>query len=435
MTTIAAPSDRVLQRLMALHPKKIDLSLGRMERLLSLLGHPERKLPPVFHIAGTNGKGSTAAYLRAILEASGRRVHVYTSPHLVRFAERIRLAGNIIDEDALIAVLGTCERLNGPEPITFFEVTTAAAFLAFSRAPADALILEVGLGGRLDATNVIDRPLVTAITPVSMDHEQFLGNSLALIAAEKAGIAKKGCALVLGPQPEAALAVIRDVAAKAGARLFPHGNGWRVEEDGDYFIYADDKGRLCLPKPSLNGPHQIYNAGLAVACLRAQNHFAIETIHIKQGLQGAIWPARLQEITGAGGLGGFPAGVKIWLDGGHNPAAGKILSNTFGRDHHPLYLITGMLANKDAAGFFEPFSGRAAKVFTTAIDGEDCYTADDLARLAQSSGLKAETTPGFEAALDTLKKHLPPNEPGHILICGSLYLAGQVLCRFGLSPA
>ena len=434
MTSVASPSDRVLERLTALHPKKIDLSLGRMERLLGLLGNPERKLPPTFHIAGTNGKGSTAAYLRAMLEAAGKRVHVYTSPHLVRFAERIRLAGKIIDEDALIEVLETCERVNGPDPITFFEVTTAAAFLAFSQTPADALILEVGLGGRLDATNVIDRPLVTAITPVSMDHEQFLGDTITLIATEKAGIAKPGCPLVLGPQTGEALKVFAETAAKIGAVLLPQDTAWRVRDDGDHFIYEDQNGSLRLARPNLNGPHQIMNAGLAVACLRAQNLFTLSAGEMSAGVSHAVWPARLQEITGAAGLEGFPPGSRIWLDGGHNPAAGEILSHAFGGDKLPLYLITGMLANKDAAGFFKPFAARAAKVFAIDIAGEDCHPATELAGFASNAGLIAEVAGNFGAALERIKKSLPTDQPAHILICGSLYLAGQVLRRTGLLP-
>jgi dihydrofolate synthase/folylpolyglutamate synthase len=434
----APSSDHVLTRLMALHPKKIDLSLGRMERLLEKLGHPERKLPPVFHIAGTNGKGSTAAYLRAILEASGRKVHVYTSPHLVRFAERIRLAGRIIDEAALTKILEECESVNGAHPITFFEVTTAAAFLAFSRAPADAVILEVGLGGRLDATNLVDHPLVTAITPVSMDHESFLGDSIALIAAEKAGIAKPETPLVLGPQVDVALKVIAEKAALAHAPLICFGADWQVGHEADGFSFEDRQGKIHLPRPNLNGPHQILNAGLSIACLRAQKLFAVSDAQMAHGITHANWPARLQKITAASGLEGFPNGTEIWLDGGHNPAAGEILGETFKSRSRPLYLISGMLANKDTAGFLKPFANLASGLYAIDIEGEDCHPAEEVVKFAKAAGIKAEAAKGFPEALETLKARLKNNPcntlPADILICGSLYLAGQVLRQFGLFP-
>lgn len=434
MTDAKYASDRVLARLMALHPKKIDLSLGRMTRLLARLGHPERKLPPVFHIAGTNGKGSTAAYLRAMLEASGHVVHVYTSPHLVRFAERIRIAGKIIDEDALIDALEECERVNGPDPITFFEATTAAALLAFSRDPADAIILEVGLGGRLDATNVIDQPLVTAITPVSMDHEQFLGDTLELIAAEKAGIAKAGAPLVLGAQTDAARAVMLVKAAAAGAPVFAHGADWRAEASADHFTYTDAKGSLQLPKPNLPGAHQILNAGLAVACLRAQNRFQVSPAHMAEGLSQANWPARLQDISHAIALEGFPEDTRVWLDGGHNPAAGEILSAVFKGRNRPLFMIAGMLANKDTGGFLKPFAGLAARVYGIDIPGEDCRPAAEVMALALAAGIDAEAAANIDAALAAIKKQAASGPAPDILICGSLYLAGRALRHFDLLP-
>ncbi len=424
-----ATSDRVLERLTALHPKKIDLSLGRMTRLLAALGHPERKLPPVFHVAGTNGKGSTVAYLRAILEAAGYRVHVYTSPHLVRFAERIRLSGSLITEDHLTRTLERCEQANGSAPITFFEITTAAALLAFAEEPADAVILEVGLGGRLDATNVIDTPLVTAISPVSLDHQEFLGTELAGIAREKAGIARKGCPLVVAPQADDALAAIEAVAGKAGAPLILHGRDWWVSAGPHGLDYEDRFGGLGLPLPALQGPHQAINAGLAIACLRHQSRFPVAVPAFETGLPSTDWPARFQDITAAPGLRGkIAAGGRVFLDGGHNPAAGDVLSDVMAESGEAFTLIMGMMANKDAAGFLKPLARFTERLIAIPIPGEACHSPDSLADTARTLGIDATTAPDFDAALAEAQR------ARRILVCGSLYLAGRVLEQIGLPP-
>jgi len=426
-------SDRILARLMALHPKKIDLSLGRMERLLSTLGHPERKLPPVFHVAGTNGKGSTVAYLRAMLEAAGKRVHVYTSPHLVRFAERIRLAGSLIEEDHLAAILERCEAANGDAPITYFEITTAAALLAFAETPADATLLEVGLGGRLDATNVIDTPLVTAITPVSMDHQDFLGDSLAAIATEKAGIAKPKVPLVLGPQAPDALAAIEGYASRISAPILRFGEDWNARTVDDGMVYEDRQGAIILPAPALNGRHQITNAGLAIACLRQQNILDLNEADYAAGLQAVDWPARFQDISNAPGLPRtLKPGVRIYLDGGHNPAAGSVLGDTLqavvAETGGRVTLIMGMMANKDAAGFLAPLGPYVERLIAVPIEGEAAHTPEALVRTADQLGLRASIAPDFRAALNDAK------EADRVLICGSLYLAGQVLKAVDLLP-
>jgi len=426
-------SDRILARLMALHPKKIDLSLGRMERLLAALDHPERKLPPVFHVAGTNGKGSTTAYLRAMLEAAGKRVHVYTSPHLVRFAERIRLAGSLIEEDHLADILARCEAANGDAPITYFEITTAAALLAFAETPADAVLLEVGLGGRLDATNVIDSPLVTAVTPVSMDHQDFLGDSLAAIATEKAGIAKPNVPLVLGPQEPDALAAIETYARKVGAPTFLYGEDWSARAVEGGMVYEDRQGTLNLPAPALKGRHQITNAGLAIACLRQQNIFDLNEADYAAGLQAVDWPARFQDISHAPGLPkALKPGVRVFLDGGHNPAAGSVLGaamQTVATETGSRFtLIMGMMANKDAAGFLAPLGPYVERLIAVPIEGEAAHTPEALVRTADQLGLRASIAPDFRAALNDAK------EADRVLICGSLYLAGQVLKAVDLLP-
>ncbi len=440
--TIARPlpqSDRILARLMALHPKKIDLSLGRMQRLLDRLDNPERRLPPVFHVAGTNGKGSTCAYLRAMLEAGGYRVHVYTSPHLVRFAERIRLAGRIIDEDKLVEVLELCEQANGPEPVTFFEVTTAAAILAFANTPADAIILEVGLGGRLDATNVVDHPLVTAITPVSIDHEEFLGQTIARIATEKAGIAKQGTPLVVGTQEPAALDSIKKVAQTAGASVSAQGPDWQVTpvDNGFLFTATAPDGKpvsLSFPDPALIGPHQIMNAGLAVACILVQSTFPLSHSDMAKGLQAARWPARLQDITQAPGLPTLPTDTRVWLDGGHNPSAGKALGQAFEKKDRPLYLVSGLMANKDAADFFKALKNCATALYTIDIPGENCHPAAKLAGYGKRGGLDAQAADDLDDALQKILSENSDDQPFDILICGSLYLAGYALAKFNLLP-
>ena len=433
MPKITGRSDKVLERLYKLHPKKIDLSLGRMEELLAKMGHPERKLPPVIHVAGTNGKGSTVAYLRAILEAAGLRVHVYNSPHLVRFAERIRLAGKLIDEDRLLACLLDCEKINGDTPITYFEITTAIAFRAFADCPADVLLLEVGLGGRLDATNMIEQPLSTVITPVSVDHEQFLGSDLGGIAHEKAGIAKNNVPLIFAPQMPPAKDAILAQAHTSGA--LPVGpDSWSVWKTEKGFIYQDTNGRLSLPLPALHGPHQIDNAGLAIACLRHQARFKITPKHMAKGITSTTWPARLQDITDSpyGRL--LPTGSSLWLDGGHNPAAGQILADYFSSpDPRPLYLICGMMAGKDSRGFLKPLKPHVTKVYGIKVMGEDSHSADKMAAMAQEEAMDAQSSPSPKDALQEIFRHTE-GKPVRVLICGSLYLAGHILAGNDLLP-
>jgi dihydrofolate synthase/folylpolyglutamate synthase len=423
-------SDRVLDRLGGLHPKKIDLSLGRIERLLAKLGNPHDRLPPVIHVAGTKGKGSTVATLRACLEAAGYSVHAYISPHLVRFHERIRLAGRLIEEETLIALLEECERANAGAPITFFEITSAAAFLAFSRNPADILLLEVGLGGRLDTTNVVRHPAVTAITPVSIDHVAFLGDTIAKIAFEKAGILKPGAPGVIAPQPDAAIPVIEARAAAVGAPLFRAGREWRFAATGDGMRYEGPRWRLDLPPPSLIGAHQILNAATAIACLENLDGFRISAEAIAAGLRHIDWPARLQHLSRGPLIGLVPGDVELWLDGGHNPAAGEVLGPVVaGWRDRPLDLVVGMLNTKDAAGFLRPMAPYARSLLAVTIPGEDNPLPDvEIAEAARSVGIAAETAPSVAAAVRVLAGR---GDLGRILICGSLHLCGVVLAENG----
>ena len=426
-------SDAILTRLLSLHPKIIDLSLDRMTHILSKLGNPERKLPPVIHVAGTNGKGSTIAYLRHIMEAAGLKAHVYTSPHLVKFHERIRLSGELISEAGLSALLEECEIANGEEPITFFEITTAAAFLAYSRVPADYLILEVGLGGRLDATNVIDKPAMTIITTVDYDHQQYLGDTLSLIAHEKAGILKRGCTGIIGMQPDEARAEIERVAERVRAPLSIAGQDWQAYEQHGRMVFQDEAGLLDLPLPQLKGRHQIDNAGNAIAAIRYLNDERISDAHIAEGVKSTIWPARMQRL-GPGGLSDkLPADSELWLDGGHNPSAGRVLAQAFSelneRHSRPLVLIWGMLNTKDVGQFIGCFAGIANRVVTLTIpDEENAVPADKLADAARLHGLSAETASNLDAALRQAGLSGPSPR---ILICGSLYLAGRVLAAHG----
>lgn len=438
-----AASDVILERLTKLHPKLIDLSLDRTWRLLDALGNPERSLPPVFHIAGTNGKGSVSAYLRAALEAGGYAVHSYTSPHLVRFHERIRLAGRPrsapISEEALSGFLDECERANGGAPITFFEITTAAALLAFSRAPADALILEVGMGGRLDTTNVVAKPAVSVITPIDLDHQAFLGDTIDLIAAEKAGILKSGVPCVVGPQPDEARIVIEMVAERTGTPLLIHGQDFTAHEEGGALIYQDEAGLLDLPLPRLQGRHQIDNAGVAICALRQAGMLPLEPDAIARGLGEVEWPARLQRLTDGPIFSRLPADAEVWLDGGHNPAAGRAVAEAMAdfaqRDRpaepRPLVLICGMLDTKDATGFFEPFRGLATHVETLAIPGAAAsLTAETLCEAARRAGLDATPAANLAQALDRAIIAAGRATP-RLLVCGSLYLAGHVLGENG----
>ena len=433
--------DSTLMRLLALHPKLIDLSLDRMWSLLARLEHPERKLPPVIHVAGTNGKGSTIAFMRAILEAAGQDVHVYTSPHLVRFNERFRLAaeggGKLVDDDELRAALEECERLNGGDPITVFEITTAAGLLLFSRHPADVLLLEVGLGGRLDATNVVDAPLTSVITPVSLDHADYLGDSIESVAAEKAGILKRGVRAVIGPQMPEALAVIERAAERVRAPLRVAGEHWNASEEHRRLVYQDDDGLLDLPGPKLIGRHQFVNAGLAVAALRASG-LKIPQRAYETGLVKAEWPARMQRLTHGNLVHLAPADSEIWLDGGHNPDGGRAVAASLAdieeRAPKPLIMIVGMLGTKDFEGYLRHFSGLALRLYAVPVpNAERSLSPGQIADAANKLGIPAESASNVEAALAAIKA-LSLSAP-RILIGGSLYLAGDVLARNNSLPA
>lgn len=418
-------SDAILQRMMMLHPKVIDLTLDRVHRLLEKLGHPEARIPPAIHIAGTNGKGSTQAMIRAGLEAGGAKVHAYTSPHLARFHERIRLAGELISEPDLASLLDECVEANGPDPITFFEITTCAAFLAFARTPADWTLLEVGLGGRLDATNVII-PRLTIITPVSLDHQQYLGDTVALITGEKAGIIKRGVPCIVGPQTEEGLEVIETRAARLGAPLFIHGQHWNAFEERGRLIYQDENGLLDLPLPNLPGPHQIQNAGAAIAALR---HLGQGPEACEAAVTGAYWPARMQRLRHGPLIDAAP-GVELWLDGGHNPAGGEALAATLARmPKRSTHLICGMLNTKDIAGYLRPLAAQAQSLTAVSIPGEaNTLPAAETEAAARSTDIPATSASSVESALATIAA-ADPN--ARVLICGSLYLAGRVLQENG----
>ncbi|MFA5581120.1 MAG: folylpolyglutamate synthase/dihydrofolate synthase family protein [Paracoccaceae bacterium] len=415
-------SDIILSRMMELHPKVIDLTLDRVWRLLAALGHPERDLPPVIHIAGTNGKGSTQAMIRAGLEAAGKRVHAYTSPHLARFHERIRLAGDLISEDALSALLAECEAANDGAPITYFEITTVAAILAFARTPADYTLLEVGLGGRLDATNVVERPALTVITPVSIDHTQFLGDTLPEITGEKAGIIKRGVPCIVGPQADDALDVIEARATRLGAPLLVHGQHWHVTEERGRLVFQDEAGLLDLPLPNLIGAHQVANAGAALAALRALD---MGDTAFEAAVTRAEWPARMQRLR-HGPLVDAAGNAEIWLDGGHNPAAGLAVAEALTRlPPRPTHLICGMLNTKDIAGFLRPLAAHAQSLHAVTIPGEAAtLAAADTAAHARTIGLPAHVAESPAAAIAAITATTPH---ARILICGSLYLAGQIL--------
>jgi dihydrofolate synthase/folylpolyglutamate synthase len=431
----ALASDEILARLTALHPKVIDLSLGRIERLLGKLGNPERRMPPVLHVAGTNGKGSTCAFMRAMLEAAGKRVHVYTSPHLVRFHERIRLSGKLIDEDELQALLEECETANGGEPITFFEITTAAAFLAFSRRRADALILEVGLGGRLDATNVIESPAVTVITPVDLDHQQYLGDDLKTIAGEKAGIMKRRVPCVIGPQTDEARELIEERAIQLGIPLSIWGQDFMAHEEHRRMVFQDENGLIDLPMPRLPGAHQIVNAAVAIAALRKATGFTIEDRALEDGLMSVDWPARMQRLTRGPLVNAAPKDAEIWLDGAHNPHGGRALAHAIAdlEETHPrpLYLVCGMLQTKDPRGFFAAFRDLAKHVTTVEIPGEAASLgAGQLYDAARAEGLDAHPAPSIEDAMLQIEARAQlakSKTPPRIVLCGSLRLAGAVL--------
>ena len=433
-----ARSDAILERLLELHPKVIDLSLDRVEALLERLGNPERQLPPVVHVAGTNGKGSAIAFMRATLETAGYGVHTYTSPHLVKFHERIRAAGSggsaPIDEADLVALLEECEEANDGAAITFFEITTAAAFLCFARRPADIVLLETGLGGRLDATNVLDRPALTVITPISLDHQQFLGETIEEVAFEKAGILKRGVPCIVGPQEDAAREVIEQRAARLRSPLSIFSQDWQTYEEHGRLVYQDGSGLMDLALPRLPGRFQLANAGTAIAALRALSAFSLSDQQIEDGLLSADWPARMTRLTSGHYADLAPEDAELWLDGGHNPSAAAALTQSLAeleeRVPRPLVLILGMLNSKDPRGYLEPFSGLASKIITITVPGEEnALSAGELSGTAQSLGFEAEPATSLETALEAAStdSHQPPR----ILICGSLYLAGHVLAADG----
>ena len=415
-------SDAILARMMALHPKIIDLTLDRMWRLLARLGHPERDLPPVIHIAGTNGKGSTQAMIRAGLEQAGHRVHAYTSPHLARFHERIRLAGALISEDHLTAVLDECHAVNDAAPITYFEITTCAALLAFARTPADYTLLEVGLGGRLDATNVVEKPLLTVITPVSIDHQQYLGDTLPEIAGEKGGILKRAVPCIVARQEAAALEVIEARAARLSAPLITHGQHWHVTREAGRLIFTDDTGLLDLPAPKLPGPHQFDNAGTALAALR---QLGCDSAACEAAVTRAHWPARMQRLK-SGPLVDLAGGAELWLDGGHNPAAGAALAATLAAmPQAETHLICGMLNTKDIAGFLRPLAPHVTHLYAVDIPDEaNTLPADTTCAAAVAAQIRAITAANPAEAIRRITSRSPK---ARILICGSLYLAGTVL--------
>jgi len=419
---MADPIELFLNRLH--HPSlaQIDLKLDRMQRLLSMLGNPQRRLPPIIHVAGTNGKGSLIAYLKAIFEAAGLRVHVYTSPHLVEFRERILLSGKMIENAQIQQLASHLARMLEQQPATFFEATTALGFLAFAQKPADILLLEVGVGGRLDATNVIEKPILTAITPIAMDHMEYLGETLELIAGEKAGIIKNNTPCVVGRQAPEAAEVLAKKAAELNAPLIRMGAEWSVENH--HYISATKNIPL---NPSLAGEHQFDNAATAIACIEALPQFGITDAQIAQGLASAVWPARLQKLTSGKYVGMLPAGTPLWLDGGHNPQGGEVLGNWLAAQTNvEKYLICGMIQGKDSKGFLSPIAPHATTLY--AIDIPEESTSQKAAAIATSAlelGLEAHPAASLEIALQTIASRA--KTPYIVCICGSLYLAGKVL--------
>ena len=429
-------SDELLAELKTLHPRRMDLSLGRIEALLGNLGNPHNRLPPVIHIAGTNGKGSTAALIKAMLQAAGKRVHVYTSPHLVHFHERIELAqadgkARPIGEAVLVELLERTSRANTGVPVTFFEVTTAAAFLAFAEHAADALILEVGLGGRLDATNVVAHPALAVITPIALDHIDWLGASISLIAVEKAGILKPGVPAVISRQPAQALAAIRSRADEVKAPLTVWGEDFEAFSQRGRLVYQNAERLLDLPLPALVGHHQLTNAGTAIAAALELKALGIRDGAIEGGLVAVRWPARMQRLDNGPLSQLLAPGSELWLDGAHNPAGAEAIAQTLAeleeRAPKPVGLIVGMMSNKDAAGFFAHFRGLVRRVVTVPNPGspEATHEPTALAKVALSAGLAADAAPDVETALARLQRS--EGRPLRVLICGSLYLAGQVL--------
>lgn len=431
----------IQERLLALHPKRIDLSLGRIERLLAALGQPQRHLPPVIHVAGTNGKGSTVAFARAILEAAGKRVHVYTSPHLVRLNERFRIGhaggGRLVENDELADALAECEANNGGAPITVFEMETAAAFLLFKRHPADVVLLEVGLGGRLDATNVVEKPIAVVITRLSFDHRDFLGDTIEAIAAEKAGILKSGVPAVIASQAREALAVIERQAVRVRAPLAIAGENWTATEERGRLVYQDDDGLLDLPAPKLYGRHQFENAGTAIAALRVSG-LKLPTSAFEPGMIRVDWPARMQRLSHGRLAALLPPESELWLDGGHNADGGRAIAAALAdleeRVSRPLVLVVGMLSTKDSEGFLRNFSGLARRVISVPIHQDNAIPSAKLADVARGIGIPAVARDTVESAL-ALAGKLELAPAPRVLITGSLYLAGEVLAANDTPPA
>jgi dihydrofolate synthase/folylpolyglutamate synthase len=428
---------RQLERLGLLSPGTDTLGLERVSALLDRLGNPERRLPPVFHVAGTNGKGSTCAFLRAAIEAAGLKVHVYTSPHLVRFNERIRLAGKLVEDEPLAALLEEVLDAAGDIGPSFFEATTAAAFLAFSREPADAAVIEVGLGGRLDATNVIPTPAVCGIAQLGLDHQQFLGTRIEDVAAEKAGIAKNGVPLVTLDYPAALANRVGEAASAAGASWLSKGGAWDAAVYRQRLHYRDRQGQIEFPLPRLPGAHQAINAALAVAMIRHQGPIDVGEPALKAALGWADWPARLQRLADGPLRALLPEGSELWLDGGHNPSAGRIIADFFRArlsEERPFHIVLGLLANKDAPGILKPFANRAATVHAVPVPGHAHHDPADLAGVARASGLTALAAEGVPAALGWIARHADRAKPPSVLVLGSLYLAGEVLRANGQLP-
>jgi len=433
--------DAVFARLLSLHPKKIDLSLDRMWRILDALDHPERRLPPVIHVAGTNGKGSTIAFMRAVLEAAGAKVHVYTSPNLVRLNERFRLGreggGALVSDEELAATLAECERINAGAPITVFEITTAVGFMLFARHPADVLLLEVGLGGRLDATNVVEQPLATVVTPISLDHAEFLGDTITKVASEKAGILKAGVPAIISPQTSEAREVLARQAARVGAPVRIAGEDWAVTQERGRLVYQDDDGLLDLPAPRLIGRHQFDNAGTAIATLRCVATQKLTSAAFETGMLAADWPARMQRLAQGKLKDLVPEGSELWLDGGHNPDGGRAIAAALAdleeRVSRPVVLVVGMMATKDSQGFLRNFAGLARRVIGVTIRQEKGLPGEAIADAAQAAGIPAESRPSIEEALMAIGG-FNLEQPPRILTTGSLYFAGEILAANGTLP-
>ena len=420
--------DRVLHRLSTLHPKLIDLSLTRVQRLLEKLGNPEKHLPPQIHVAGTNGKGSTIAFLRSILEEAGYKIHIYTSPHLVSYCERIRLAGKVITEEAFLELLNFVEKENAGEPITIFEITTVAAFIAFASTPADLILLETGLGGRLDSTNVIKSPTLSVLTPISIDHQTYLGKDLSSIASEKAGIIKPSIPCVVARQPTIAMQPILARSQDLGSPLYIQDEDWFTEVTNENLLYKGIKTSLSLPLPNLVGQHQIQNAGLALATIDRLNNFRITKNSLAKGITSASWPARLQRLSAGPLFNEIPKNWELWLDGGHNPSAGRALADfiTVNWYDKPLHLIVGMLSSKDCKAYLSPLVNLIKTLHTVTIQTESTsMKSKELAKIGYEIGIDSVASISILSAIKQIKNSF--SNHSRIIICGSLYLAGEVL--------